>query len=149
MWQRIRVEMCPDEGRAMRSNPLRRQAQRFGRRHSQPPIEFPCSAPQRDGKSPKTTGNPANVGLVANGMLSEIVRVECLVCLEGFGKDLKAADRITKWTKKQKRITKQMNSTCNVIMNSPWRFGFRTSTGPTVKIMSIASTASISTRLHS
>jgi DMSO/TMAO reductase YedYZ molybdopterin-dependent catalytic subunit len=26
MWQRIRVEVCPDEGRAMRSNPLRRQA---------------------------------------------------------------------------------------------------------------------------
>ena len=59
----MRVEVCPDEGRAMRSSPLRRQAQRFGRRHSQPPIEFPCSAPQRDGKSPKTTGNPANVGL--------------------------------------------------------------------------------------
>ena len=58
----MRVEVCPDEGRAMRSSPLRRQAQRFGRRHSQPPIEFPCSAPQRDGKSPKTTGNPANVG---------------------------------------------------------------------------------------
>jgi hypothetical protein len=58
----VRVEVCPDEGRAMRSNPLRRQAQRFGCRHSQPPIEFPCSAPQRDGKSPKTIGNPANVG---------------------------------------------------------------------------------------
>ena len=49
----VRVEVCPDEGRAMRSSPLRRQAQRFGRRHSQSPIEFPCSAPQRDGKSPK------------------------------------------------------------------------------------------------
>ena len=43
----------------MRSNPLRRQAQRFGRRHSQPPIEFPCYAPQRDGKSPKMTGHPS------------------------------------------------------------------------------------------
>jgi hypothetical protein len=41
---------------------LRRQAQRFGRRHSQPLIEFPCSEHQRDGKSPKMTGNPANVG---------------------------------------------------------------------------------------
>jgi len=61
----VRVEVCPDEGRAMRSNPLRRQAQRFGRRHSQPPIEFPCSAPQRDGKSPKMTGHPADVGLEA------------------------------------------------------------------------------------
>ncbi len=61
----VRVEVCPDEGRAMRSSPLRRQAQRFGRRHSQPPIEFPCSAPQRDGKSPKTTGHPADVGLEA------------------------------------------------------------------------------------
>src|SRR3954466_14470981 len=47
----------------MRSSPLRRQAQRFGRRHSQPSIEFPCSAPQRDGKFHKTTGNPANVGI--------------------------------------------------------------------------------------
>jgi hypothetical protein len=55
--------VCPDEGRAMRSSPLRLQAQRFGCRHSQPPTEFPCSAPQRDGKSPKTTGNPANAGL--------------------------------------------------------------------------------------
>jgi hypothetical protein len=54
--------VCPDAGRAMRSSPLRRKTHRFGRRHSQPPIEFPCSAPQRDGKSPKTTGNPANVG---------------------------------------------------------------------------------------
>jgi hypothetical protein len=54
--------VCPDEGRAMRSSALRRQAQRFGRRHNQPPIEFPCSAPQRDGKSPKMTGSPANVG---------------------------------------------------------------------------------------
>ena len=53
----MRVEVCPDEGRAMRSSPLRRQAQRFGRRHSQPPIEFPCSAPQRSGKSPKMPGN--------------------------------------------------------------------------------------------
>jgi hypothetical protein len=61
----VRVEVCLDEGRAMRSNPLRRQAQRFGRRHSQPPIEFPCSAPQRDGKSPKTTGHPADVGSIA------------------------------------------------------------------------------------
>ena len=49
-------------GRAMRSSLLRLQAQRFGRRHSQSPIEFPCSAPQREGKFPKTTGNPANVG---------------------------------------------------------------------------------------
>src|SRR3954464_9677528 len=32
------------------------------RQHSQLPVEFPCSAPQRDGKSLKTTGNPANVG---------------------------------------------------------------------------------------
>jgi hypothetical protein len=54
--------VCPDEGRAMRSSPLWRQAQRFGRRHSQPPIDFPCSAPQRDGNSSKTIGNPANVG---------------------------------------------------------------------------------------
>src|SRR3954454_12933866 len=58
----VGVEVCLDEGRAMRSSPLRRQAQRFGRRHSQPSIEFPCSAPQRDGKFHKTTGNPANVG---------------------------------------------------------------------------------------
>jgi len=49
----VRVEVCPDEGREMRSSPLRRQAQRFGRRHSQPPIEFPCSAPQWDRKSPQ------------------------------------------------------------------------------------------------
>src|SRR3954469_22779449 len=56
---------CPDEGRAMRSSPLRLQAQRFGCRHSQPPIEFPCSAPQRDGKSPKMTGHPADVDLKA------------------------------------------------------------------------------------
>jgi hypothetical protein len=55
--------MCPDEGRAIRSSPLRRQAHRFGRRHSQSPTKFPCCAPQRDGKFPKTTGNPANVGL--------------------------------------------------------------------------------------
>src|SRR4051812_42635343 len=55
--------VCPDAGRAMRSSPMRRKAQRFGRRHSWPPIEFPCSPPQRDGKSHKTTGNPANVGL--------------------------------------------------------------------------------------
>src|SRR5215213_8000432 len=54
--------VCPNAGRAMRSSPLRRKAHRFGRRHSQPPIEFPCSAPQRDGKSLNTTGNPANVG---------------------------------------------------------------------------------------
>jgi hypothetical protein len=48
----VRVEVCPNEGRAMRSSPLRRQAQRFGSRYSQPPIKFPCSAPLRDGKSP-------------------------------------------------------------------------------------------------
>ena len=58
----VRAEMCPDEGRAIRSSPLRRQAHRFGRRHSQSPTKFPCCAPQRDGKFPKTTGNPANVG---------------------------------------------------------------------------------------
>jgi hypothetical protein len=57
--------VCPDAGRAMRSSPLRRKAHRFGRRHSQPPIKFPCSAPQWDGKFPKTTGDPANVGLIA------------------------------------------------------------------------------------
>jgi hypothetical protein len=56
------VEVCPDEGREMRSSALPWQAQRFGRRHGQPPIEFPCGAPQRDGKLPKTAGNPANVG---------------------------------------------------------------------------------------
>jgi len=53
MWQGMRVEVCPDKGRAMRASPLQRQAQRFACRHSQPPIEFPCSAPQRDGKFPK------------------------------------------------------------------------------------------------
>src|SRR3954454_6995166 len=52
----IKIEVCPDEGRPIRSSPLRRHAQRFGRRHSQSPIEFPCSAPQRDGKSHKRPG---------------------------------------------------------------------------------------------
>jgi len=46
----------------MRSSPLQRQDQRFACQHRQPPIELPCSAPQGDGKSLKTTGNPANVG---------------------------------------------------------------------------------------
>jgi len=67
----VRVQMCPDERRAMRSSPLRRQAQRFDRRHSQPPLKFPCSAPQRDGKSPKITGKPANTGSLH--LLAEIV----------------------------------------------------------------------------
>ena len=61
--QGVRVEVCPDEGRAMRSGPLRRHAQRFRCRHSQPLIDFPCGAHQRDGKSPKMTDNPGNVGL--------------------------------------------------------------------------------------
>ena len=54
------------------SSALRRPIRRFGCRHSQPPIEFPCSAPQRDGKSPKMTGNPANVG----GMLANREHME-------------------------------------------------------------------------
>src|SRR3954449_402357 len=57
----MRVEVCPDEGRAMRSSPLRRQARRFGRGHNLPPVDFRCSAPQRDGKSPKPNSNPASV----------------------------------------------------------------------------------------
>ena len=56
------AEVRPDEGPAMHYRPSRRLIRRFGCRHGQPSIEFPCSAPQRDGKSPKTTGNPANVG---------------------------------------------------------------------------------------
>ena len=50
MWQGMRVEVCLDHGQAMRSSPLQQQAQRFDRRPSQLPIEFPCSAPQHDGK---------------------------------------------------------------------------------------------------
>ena len=55
--------MCSDDGRAMHSSPLRRQAHRFGRQRTQSAIEFPCYAPQQDGKSTKMTGNLANVGL--------------------------------------------------------------------------------------
>src|SRR4051812_14818757 len=36
-----------------RDQHLRRHTQRFGCRHSQSPIEFPCNAPQWYGKSPK------------------------------------------------------------------------------------------------
>ncbi len=68
-----RVEVCPDEGRTMCFSPPRRQTQRFGRQHSQRPIEFPCSVPQWDEKSPKPTGNPANVG--------QIGRASALECL--------------------------------------------------------------------
>ncbi len=56
--------MCSDDGRAMHSSPLRRQAHRFGRQRTQSAIEFPCYAPQQDGKSTKMTGNLANVGEV-------------------------------------------------------------------------------------
>jgi hypothetical protein len=60
-----RGEVCSDEGRAVRSSPLQRQAQRFGRGHNLPPVNFRCSAPQRDQKSPKPNSNPVNVGLAA------------------------------------------------------------------------------------
>ena len=54
-WQRTRVELCPDGGQAMSSSALRRPIQRFGCPHSQPPLKFPCSGPERDGKSPQNT----------------------------------------------------------------------------------------------
>ncbi len=52
----MRVEVRPDEGRAMRSSPLRRQARPFGRRHSQPTIDFLAARLNGTEDSPKRSG---------------------------------------------------------------------------------------------
>ena len=57
--------VCTDAGRAMRSSPLGRSAHRFGRRHSQPPIDFPCNAPQRDGKLSQNARPPGEYRIKA------------------------------------------------------------------------------------
>src|SRR4051812_28352755 len=46
MWQRVTVEVCPDQASAMRSSPSRQPMRRSNRRHGQPPIDFRCNVPQ-------------------------------------------------------------------------------------------------------
>jgi hypothetical protein len=60
--QMTRVDVCPDASQAMSSSASSRSVRRFGSRHSRPRTEFPCSAPQRDGKSLQNARQLAKVG---------------------------------------------------------------------------------------